>query len=156
MANSEGFSRRAETILLTVILLGIVVLSALQIVLRNVFSYALFWADDLVRMAVLWLAMIGGMAASREGRHIAMGIVPRYCPKTWHKPAAILSMSFAAVVTAGLAWHSYRFVADSYRFGDTVLDDWPAWAFQAVMPVGFAVMSIRFALQTVAILRGRK
>jgi TRAP-type C4-dicarboxylate transport system permease small subunit len=106
-------------------------------------------------MAVLWLAMIGGMAASREGRHIAIGIVPRYFPAVWHTPAAALAMTFASLVTAALAWHSLRFVLDSYRFGDTALGDLPAWMFQVVMPVGFAVMSFRFAASAVAVVRGR-
>ena len=156
MAEKEGINRQAETVLLTILLLGIIALAALQIVLRNFFSYSLFWADDLIRMAVLWLAMIGGMAASREGRHIAIGIVPRYFPAVWHTPAAALAMTFASLVTAALAWHSLRFVLDSYRFGDTALGDLPAWIFQAIMPVGFAVMSYRFAASVVTAVRGRE
>jgi TRAP-type C4-dicarboxylate transport system permease small subunit len=145
--------RRIETALMSIILLGIVLLEALQIVLRNFFSYAIFWADELTRMGVLWLAVIGALAASREGRHLAIGIVPRYCPPSWHKPAACLASLFAGAVTALLAWHAFRFVADSYRFGDTVLGDWPAWVFQLVMPIGFSLISYRFVAGAVEILR---
>jgi TRAP-type C4-dicarboxylate transport system permease small subunit len=145
--------RRIETALMSVLLLGIVMLAALQIVLRNVFSYGLIWADDLIRLAVLWLAVVGAVAASRDGRHIAIGIVPRYFPAAWHKPAAVVSAAFAAIVSAILAWHAFRFVADSYRFGDTVLGALPAWAFQLVMPVGFALISWQFAARTVRTLR---
>jgi TRAP-type C4-dicarboxylate transport system permease small subunit len=145
--------RRVETALMSVILLGIVALESLQILLRNFFSYAIFWADDLIRLGVLWLAVIGALAASREGRHLAIGIVPRYCPPSWHKPAACLASVFAALVTALLAWHSFRFVFDSYRYGDTVLGDLPAWAFQLVMPIGFSLISYRFFNSVVQILR---
>jgi TRAP-type C4-dicarboxylate transport system permease small subunit len=147
--------RRIETALMCVLLLGIVGLEALQIVLRNFFSYAIFWADDLIRLGVLWLAVIGALAASREGRHLAIGIVPRYFPVLWHKPAAVVAALFAAVVSALLAWQAFRFVADSWRFGDTVLGDLPAWAFQAVMPVGFALISYQFGAATVRMLRHR-
>jgi TRAP-type C4-dicarboxylate transport system permease small subunit len=145
--------RRIETALMSVLLLGIVVLAALQIVLRNIFSYSIFWADDLIRLAVLWLAVIGALAASRENRHLAIGIVPRYFPTAWHKPAACIASTFAAVITAVLAWHAFRFVADSYRFGDTLLGDLPAWLFQIVMPVGFGLISFRFLVNTIRILR---
>jgi TRAP-type C4-dicarboxylate transport system permease small subunit len=147
--------RRIETALMSVLLLGIVALASLQIVLRNVFSYALIWADDLIRLAVLWLAVVGAVAASREARHIAIGIVPRYFPPAWHKPAALVASGFAAVVSALLAWQSFRFVADSYRFGDSVLGDLPAWAFQLVMPVGFTLIAWQFLAQTVRLLRNR-
>lgn len=145
---------RVETALLCLLLLGIVALAALQIVLRNFFSYSLFWADELIRLAVLWLAMVGGVAASRDGRHIALGVVDRYFPRPWHRPAAIAAALFASLVAAALAWQGYRFVADSFRFGDTVLDGWPAWAFQAIIPVGFAIMSYRFARRALALARG--
>ena len=145
--------RRIETALMSVLLLGIVGLSSLQIVLRNVFSYALFWADDLIRLAVLWLAVVGALAASRDGRHIAIGIVPRYFPQAWHKPAALIASGFATLVSAILAWHAGRFVLDSYRFGDTVFGDLPAWAFQLVMPVGFALICWQFLARTVRDLR---
>ena len=135
---------RLETVLLCCLLLGSIALAALQIVLRNVFSYSLFWADEAIRMAILWLAMIGAMVASGEGRHIAISIVPRYCPVPWHRPASIVSMGFAAIVSGLLAWQSLRFVADSWRYGDSVLGGLPAWAFQSIMPVGFTVICFRF------------
>lgn len=145
--------RRIETALMSVLLLGIVGLAALQIVLRNFFSYALIWADDLIRIAVLWLAVIGAAAASRDGRHIAIGIVPRYFPTAWHKPAAVIASAFASIVSGILAWHAFRFVADSYRFADTVLGGMPAWAFQLVMPVGFALICWEFFARTIRTLR---
>jgi len=145
--------RRIETALMSVLLLGVVVLAALQIVLRNFFSYSIFWADDLIRLGVLWLAVIGALAASRDGRHLAIGIVERYCPAGWQRPAALVSAAFAFAVTAVLAWHSARFVYDSYRYGDTLLGDWPAWLFQLVMPVGFALISLEFLFRVVALMR---
>lgn len=142
-------ARRIETALMSFLLLGIIALASLQIVLRNVFSYALIWADELIRLAVLWLAVVGALAASREGRHLAIGIVPRYFPRVWHKPAAVIASAFASVVSAILAWHALRFVADSYRFGDTLLGNLPAWAFQLVMPVGFALIALQFLVSAV-------
>jgi len=140
--------------MLSLLLLGIIALAGLQIILRNVFSSSIFWADEMIRVAILWLAMIGAMAASREGRHIAIGIVPRYFPVGWHRPAAIFAAGFGASVAALLAWESYRFVADTYRFGDELLGGLPAWPFQVIMPVGFAVIGWRFTVDAIALLRG--
>jgi TRAP-type C4-dicarboxylate transport system permease small subunit len=56
-------------------------------------------------------------------------------------------------VSGVLAWHAFRFVADAYRFNDTVLGNLPAWAFQLVMPVGFSLISFQFLLTTLRVLR---
>jgi TRAP-type C4-dicarboxylate transport system permease small subunit len=149
----KALGRRIETALMSVLLLGIVFLAALQIVLRNVFSYSLFWVDDLVRIGVLWLAVIGAVAASRDGRHLAIGLVARYFPEGWHKPAEVIAGAFACAVCGALAWHAGRFVHDTFRFGDTVLGDVPAWPFQVVMPVGFALICFQFLVRTFASLR---
>ncbi len=60
---------------------GLVVFASAQIVLRNVFSIGLTWSDGLIRLVVLWLALLGALAASREGRHITMGAVTRWLPQ---------------------------------------------------------------------------
>jgi TRAP-type C4-dicarboxylate transport system permease small subunit len=147
--------RAAETGLLSILLLGIVGLALAQILLREVFLSSVFWADELIRLAVLWIAMIGSMVASREARHIAIGIVPRYFPKSWHRPSQFVAMAFAAAISTALAWQAFRFVADERRFGETVLGDLPAWMFELIMPFGFAVIAVRFLGHAASSLKSR-
>jgi TRAP-type C4-dicarboxylate transport system permease small subunit len=61
---------------------------------------------------------------------------------------------FAAVICGVLAWYSWVFVGDSREFGDTLLGDFPAWWFQAIMPVAFALIAWQFLVQAVKRLRG--
>ena len=37
-----------------------------------------------------------------------------------------------------------------------VLDGWPAWIFQSVIPIGFAIMCWRFVLQALRTARARE
>src|SRR5690606_37557734 len=134
-------ARALETWLIVVILGGLVLLGAAQIVLRNVFSIGLPWGDGLARLAVLWLALLGAMAASRDGRHLTLGAVTRWLPARFRLVAAIGADVLAAGVSAVLARHAWSFVRDSREFGDLLLNDIPAWWFQAIMPVAFAFMA---------------
>jgi TRAP-type C4-dicarboxylate transport system permease small subunit len=59
---------------------------------------------------------------------------------------AIVVDAFTAAVCGVLAYYSWTFVRDSRAFGDTLLGDWPAWLFQLVLPVGFALIAYRYAL----------
>jgi len=130
-------------------------LGAAQIVLRNAFSISFAWGDGLARLAVLWLGLLGALAASRDGRHITMGALARVLPPKLQIAAGFCADVFGAAVSAALAYAAWKFVGDSREFGDTMLGDIPAWWLQAIMPVAFALIAWQFLVQAVKRLRGR-
>jgi TRAP-type C4-dicarboxylate transport system permease small subunit len=147
-------ARAVETWLIVAILGGLIVLGAGQIVLRNFFSIGFAWSDGLTRLAVLWLGLLGALAASRDGRHITMGALVRWLPPRLQIAAGVGADWFGAGVSALLAWYAWQFVADSREFGDTLLGDVPAWWLQLIMPVAFALIALQFFLQSIRRLRG--
>ncbi len=136
--------RWCENLLLVLLFAAILGLSTTQIVLRNFFASGLFWADELVRLLVLWLAVVGALAATRDRRHIAIELIVRALPEFLQRMTRSVVGLFAAAVAGVFAWQSWRFVVDSREFGDTVLGDWPAWYFQLILPLGFALIAWRF------------
>lgn len=145
---AERAGRALETWLIVALLGGLIIFASAQIVLRNVFSMGLTWSDGLVRILVLWLALIGAVAACRDGRHITMGALARWLPARMQAWAGLLADGFGAIVCSALAWFSLQFVLDSHEYGDMLLGDWPAWWFQVVMPVAFGLMAYQFLLRT--------
>ena len=137
-----------------IVLSGLILLGAAQIVLRNAFSIGFAWGDGLARLAVLWLGLLGALAASRDGRHITMGALARVLPPKLRLAAGVCADLFGAAVSAVLAYAAFRFVRDAREFGDTMLGDLPAWWFQAIMPVAFALIAWQFLVQAVKRLRG--
>lgn len=146
---TDRVARVLETWLIVLILGGLVLLGAGQIVLRNMFSMGLPWGDGLARLAVLWLGLLGAMAASRDGRHITLGAVTRFLPERWRLFSAVAADLLAAGVSAVLAFQAWVFVTDSREFGDTLLNDVPAWWLQAIMPMAFALMALQFVVHAV-------
>jgi TRAP-type C4-dicarboxylate transport system permease small subunit len=153
-ARVNGVARSLETWLIVIILGGLILLGAAQIVLRNFFSIGFAWGDGLARLAVLWLGLLGALAASRDGRHITMGALVRVLPPRLRVVAGVAADLFGAAVSAALAWAAWAFVRDSREFGDTLLGELPAWWFQAIMPVAFALIAWQFVAQAVKRLRG--
>jgi TRAP-type C4-dicarboxylate transport system permease small subunit len=133
---------------------GLILLGAAQIVLRNFFSIGFAWSDGVARLAVLWLGLLGALAASRDGRHITMGALARWLPPGARLVAGLCADVFGAVVSGALAWFSWVFVSDAREFGDTLLGDVPAWWLQSIMPVAFALMAWRFVIAAVNRWRG--
>jgi len=140
---------------LVVALLGfLIVFSFVQIVLRNVFSIGVTWGDGLTRVVVLWLALLGALAASRDGRHIRMNALLQWLPPQLQLLTGVGSDLFAALVSAVLAYLAFVFVRDSRGYGDVLLGQFPAWWFEAAMPVAFALIAYRFVRHAVNRARG--
>jgi TRAP-type C4-dicarboxylate transport system permease small subunit len=142
-----------ETGLIVILLGGLVVFATAQIALRNFFSIGLTWSDGLIRLVVLWLALLGALAASREGRHITMGAVTRWLPQRLQVGVGVCADVFAALVCALLARYATALVLGSREFGDVLLNGVPAWWLQAPMPIVFGLMAWQFLARAVLRLR---
>lgn len=138
-----------EDALLVLILTGMILLAAAQIVLRNFFDVGFIWGDELLRMLVLWLAVAGAVAASRSDKHIAIELLNRYLPERGALAAKLVVHLFTAAVCGFVAWHALAFVRTSHEFGDLLLGSVPAWILQSVLPIGFGLVSWRYAVFTV-------
>jgi TRAP-type C4-dicarboxylate transport system permease small subunit len=139
--------RTIETTLIVVLLSGLIIFASAQIVLRNVFSIGVTWGDGLIRLAVLWLALLGALAASRDDRHITVGALVRWLTPRARHAAHVVASLFGAAVSGFFAWYSLLFVRDSRAFGDTLLNELPAWPLQVVMPIAFGLIAYRYLLQ---------
>lgn len=142
-ANSPG--RWLETILLALTVAAMVVLAATQIVMRNVWGIGIAWADEVLRILVLWVTMLGAIAASSEQRHVSIDALSRYLPAALRRVSVRLTNAFTAAVCLALGWYSWLFVADSWSAHDRVLSgSLPAWAVQIILPLGFLLMGYRY------------
>lgn len=153
---AERWGEWVENALLFLLLSGLILLASSQIFLRNILSMGFPWADGVIRLMVLWLGLAGGIAASRDRKQIAIDIITRALPPNARRITDVIAHVFTASVTGLLAWHSARFVQDSYAFGDTLLSNWPAWVFQLILPIGFGAISYRYALRALRDLVGSR
>jgi len=146
MQRLEKVGRTVEDAVLVIILSGMILLAAGQIVARNFFGFGFIWSDELLRMLVLWIAVAGAVAASRTDKHINIAILDRFLPPRLYDVVKIIIDLFTAGVCAVVTWYSINFVRTSYEYGDVLLGDVPAWILQLVMPVGFGLISWRYTL----------
>jgi len=135
-----------EDALLVLILAVMVILSATQIILRNLFDGAILWADPMLRVGVLWVGMIGAMVATRSDKQISVDAVSRFLPTLWKGRVRVITDLFTAVVSAVVAWSALRLVLDDRAAGGTAVAFVPVWACEAILPVAFGVIAVRYLL----------
>jgi len=152
LGKADRFGRFVENASLVLVLSAMVVLAAAQIVMRSL-NTGLPWSDEALRLMVLWIALLGAVAATRERRHIVIDVLQRLLPDAARAWAAFVVDSFSAGVLGVLAWYAGVFVRDSKAFGDLLLNDLPAWPFQLILPVSFAIMAYRYGVWSLLHLR---
>ena len=147
---------RIEDGVLVAAVLIMVALAGGQIVLRALFGTSFFWVDPMLRSLVLWVGMLGALAASRTGQHIAIDALTRVLPRHWRLPVRGAACAFTAAVCAGFAWHGARYTALELELASEAFAGIPQWSVVVILPVAFTLIGVRFAVFAVAFFRGHE
>lgn len=148
--------RRLEDITLVTVLAAMMILAIGQVALRNFWGTGIAWADPLLRILVLWIALLGAMAATRDRNHISIDVLSKFLPAGLKKPALLLTHSFTAMICALLAWQGGRLVLLDYQEATMAFASLPAWVCELIIPFGFGIISLRFLLDGLQILTDRE
>lgn len=144
----EKWGTALENTAIVLLLGSLMFLAVAQIVLRVGFSFGFAWADELIKLFVLWIALIASIAASRDNRHLRIDVLSHFVAERYARFPRIIVDAFAAFICAVLAWQSWRYLQLTVEFEDTVLVDLPAWIAYFLLPLSFALMSYRFVLSS--------
>jgi C4-dicarboxylate transporter DctM subunit len=130
---------RVENLLLAAVLALLVLLGAAGA------STAFAHTDELIRHLTLLVGMLGGMAAARDGRLLSMGGFAHALPAQFRSAVEVYAGLVGTTVSAVLALASWQFVSQEAAFSSSLAFGVPRIALQAVMPLGFAFITLRLA-----------
>ena len=143
---------RLEDGLLALLLSGMILLASGQIILRNLLDLGFTWADPATRVLVLWVGLLGALAASREDKQISIDVLSRFMPPRLRLAAKAVTSLFTAVVSGIVAYHAVRFVLFEREAEVTAFAGIPAWLLEVIIPLAFGLIALRYAL--LFVLRG--
>jgi len=132
--------------LLVLTLGSMIALALTQIILRNLFDTGIEWSDPLLRVLVLWLGLLGAIAATRQNHHISIDVISRLLPKAGRIATGIISNLFSATICAVISYYAARFVMMEYQDGITAFASVPSWLCESIIPFGFGLMALRFLI----------
>ncbi|HOV15348.1 MAG TPA: TRAP transporter small permease [Spirochaetota bacterium] len=138
--------KKIETSLLIFFLTLIIVVSGLQIVLRNFFQ-AVDWFDTFLKYLVLWVGMIAAGIATYQNKHIKIDLIGRLAKG--RKKSIIYGVAnfFASVVCFILFIVFINYIV---RIEFPSADPPPflgikRWILLIILPISFLTMAIRFS-----------
>lgn len=144
LARLQQAVAKVEDALIALLLGGMVLLAGAQILLRNVWDMSLSWGDPLLRIAVLWIGLLGAMIAAREQKHIAIDVLQRLVPPRLARAGRLLSDLFSAVICGLLSYYGVLLVLLEQDSGTHAFAGVPSWVCETIIPVAFGVMALRF------------
>ncbi|HAM34980.1 MAG TPA: hypothetical protein DEB40_12060 [Elusimicrobia bacterium] len=151
LRRAESFLLAAESAILVAILIFMIVMSFVQVMLRQFFGGGTLWGDTLLRHLVLWLGFLGAALASAEEKHFAFEALSERLPPRVHGAAAFLSRLGAAVVALLLARASWAFLLDEKAAGNELFTLGPmavaGWPFAIILPAGFLLVALHALLR---------
>ncbi|MGD8593406.1 MAG: TRAP transporter small permease subunit [Gammaproteobacteria bacterium] len=137
---------QVENWILVFTLFSMILIAVMQILLRNFFGFGIIWAETLVRMLVLWTALIGAMVATRQSKHINIDIITRFASERGRTVINALANLFTAIVCLVVMYYSVVFVALEYEDGSPAFANVPNWLCEAIIPFAFLIMGGRYVI----------
>lgn len=149
---------RLEGWLIVFFLWVMVLLSFIQIILRNLYTHAhiqwandilgqVDWADPCARLLVLWLTFLGASLVTGENKHIKIDLMSAILPQRWLRFREVV-LSLACVIICALMFKaSLDYVRLEMGFGSHLFLRIPTWIGQLIIPAGFLLILFRFFLR---------
>ena len=148
---------RAEEVLIGFLLISASFVLFINVVARYGFNDSLPWAEELTRYAIVWMVFIGSSLAARKGAHISVDVLWRVLGDHPARKVLVVSVDILCVLFSFfLVVFGWDLVAQAREFGQiTASLQVPLWTVQLAIPVGGALMAVRFAQHLFAEVAGR-
>ena len=148
--------RRVENALLLLAFLLMMLVAVAQIILRHTRYGGLLWADDFLRVEVLWLAMLGAVVASREQHHLGLDLAQRLLPVAWAQALRGVVAVAVAILSGVLSVATAEFVRADVDSGVYAFAQVPSWMAETILPLGFALIALHYGIHALrAVVAGR-
>jgi TRAP-type C4-dicarboxylate transport system permease small subunit len=145
--NIDNWLETIEKILVVVIFSALILAILVNVAARNLFQISLDKLFEIAPTLVVWLALLGASLAMKQGRHIKLEAVLRFCPKAMRRLAEAATSLFGLAVSVILALAAFEFLAGERAiFG--------AWGWVSIIfPAFFALTGFRFFSRLISSLK---
>lgn len=138
------------------LLLAATIVLFINVIARYAFHNASTWAEEAIRYAIVWVTFFGGSICVRNKMHVGIDIFVMYAPKTLRRILSAFAQFSGAVFTAFVTYYGWQItllVVETAQKSPAML--MPMWMVYISMPIGSALMTIRFLAMAWAILTGQ-
>ncbi len=145
-----------EDYILAVMLLIMTVLTFVNVVARYIFLASLPWIEELNRLGLVIISYAGAAVALKNHSHLGLSIITDHLSPKGQKIAGLFSCLCGVFFCVVAIYYGILMVNKEYT--NNVLTQgmqWPEYLFGMWLPIGCAVLCIRFIQWAVYLIQGR-
>ncbi|MEA5058812.1 hypothetical protein SDC9_140335 [bioreactor metagenome] len=134
-------------------LAGVVVLF-INVMMRYLFHAASTWVEEALRYAIIWVTFFGGSQCAKNGTHVGIDLLTQSLPETGKRILSATGQFIAGVLNAFCTYAGIqmtKLVLDTAQKSPAIL--MPMWIVYIAIPLGCGLMTIRFFVAGLNILR---
>ena len=138
--------RNIERNLSWVLLLVLTLMLTAQVIARYIFFTSISWIEEFSRIVFIWYIYISISWIILQGRHIRVNVLDMVMPKKWTRPFYILADFIWLFFNILMTYYGYQYVMSEIEvYSETAILQIPEAAVHAIIPIGFALMTVRLA-----------
>jgi C4-dicarboxylate transporter DctQ subunit len=147
-----------EEYFIAFLLAAMTVVNVVNVFVRYVLQSNIHWAMEFTTIAFAWLIFLGAAWGIKVGAHIGVDTLINFLSDKIKKQvstiAAVLCIIYGIFILVG----SYNYVLKIYSVGILSQDiKWlPQWMPRVVMPLGYALIILRFTEALIKIVTGKQ
>ncbi len=147
---------RIEELLVVVMLALMTLLTFLQVVMRYGFNSGFPWALELTTVFFAVMIFVGISYGVRVGAHIGVDALVKRLPSGPRRATSIVIVLLCLLYAGLVIYGSWIYVSKMKLVG-VELDDLPIpiWIVRSILPLGFALLALRFSQVLWALITGR-
>ncbi len=134
---------RVEDAFVALALLAMATLPLLEIAFRRLFGFGIPASGPIVQHLTLWVGLLGGAIAARDGRLLALASGTFIPEGQWRRGVDIVAATISSGTATLLAAGGVELLRVERESGSTIGAGLPTWIAQLVLPFGFALIAIR-------------
>ncbi|GAB6934062.1 TRAP transporter small permease [Calditerricola satsumensis] len=143
-------SRAEEAVAGTLLVVGLG-LCLYGVVMRYFVNQPQAWVEEVYKYCVIWGVLIGGAAALRHKKHIAVDVLYAVLPARGKKTVNVLANVIGLVFSVLFLVFSLQLVLQKYGSGQVSMDvGIPLWIVYLVLPLTGLLLARQFAENAVA------
>lgn len=143
LATARRILTSAENLLIVVALAAMILVPLIEAVLRKTAGMGIAASTSIVQHLTLFVAMIGGAIAARDKRLLALSSLGAWLSGWPRTAAGIVSGGVAAAITIFLCSAGWQFAMSERAAGSGFAYQIPLWWILLVLPVSFALITVR-------------
>src|SRR4029078_10447145 len=142
----RALALRAENVVATAALGGIMLLPPADIAIRRVISTGIPGAAPFTLNLTLWVGLLGAAIAAREGKLLTLA-TGEFLPRRIAGFAHLVGGSVGAAIAAMFAVGGLALVLTERTAGDKIAVNVPVWISTLAFPIGFALIALRLGFK---------